>query len=352
MLKLNNISKSFKDFQLKNIDLDIGTGEYFVLLGASGAGKSIILELVAGLIHPDEGTIFLDEKDITFEKIQKRQTGLVFQDHAVFPHLSVRENIAYPMKMQGRRKEQIRKTVNSLADEMSIAPLLDRKPETLSGGEKQRVALARTLALDPKFLLLDEPFASLDVQLKSELRSLLRSIHKKGIGIIHVTHDYEEAISLADRVAVLHQGRIVQSGTPDEVFKNPKNRFVANFVGVRNFFSATLLNANHEEERTAVVTESVSFKLLSGQQAGPGFVFLRSKNIFLSEGPTATSACNMFRGTILEIIKDIKGYELVVDIGVPLRIVITQRSMERFDVEVGKEIWVSFKASALRFLKR
>ncbi|MCF8372639.1 MAG: ABC transporter ATP-binding protein [Bacteroidales bacterium] len=352
MLKLSNISKSYRDFHLKNIELDIGSGEYFVLLGASGAGKSIILELIAGLILPDDGHIILDEKDITYEKIQKRQTGLVFQDHAVFPHLNVRENIAYPLKNQGIKKEKIRQTVEGLAEEMSITALLDRKPETLSGGEKQRVALARTLALNPKFLLLDEPFASLDVQLKSELRTLLRSINKKGIGIIHVTHDYEEAISLADRVAVLHQGEIVQSGSPDEVFKNPKNRFVANFVGVRNFFSATLLEPNHEEERTAKINESVSFKLLSGQQAGQGFVFLRSKNIILSEGPTATSACNMFQGRILEIIKDIKGYELVVDIGIPLRVVITQRSMERFDVQTGKEVWVSFKASALRFLKR
>ncbi len=352
MLVLQNISKSFKEFSLSNINIEVETGEYFVLLGESGAGKSIILELIAGLLHPDTGTILLDDKNITSEKIQHRQTGLVFQDHAVFPHLSVAENIAYPMKNQKFRKDKVKQKTEELASEMSISHLLDRRPDSLSGGERQRVALARTLALNPKFLLLDEPFASLDVQLKSELRTLLRKIHRKGIGIIHVTHDYEEAISLADRVAVLHQGEIIQSGSPDDVFKNPKNRFVANFVGVRNFFPATLLKPNDEEERTAIINPEVSFKLLSGQDAGEGFVFVRSKNIIISETPPASSACNVFKGTVLEISKDIRGYELVVDIGILLRVVITRRSMHRFNIEKGNSTWLSFKASAIRFLKK
>ena len=352
MLKINKISKTYKDFELNGISLEVATNEYFVLLGESGAGKSIVLEVLAGLIDPSEGQIHLNGKNITNERIQKRQMGLVFQDHAVFPHLSVQDNIAYPLKNMGMRKPAIADRIKHLAKEFSIEDLLHRKPTTLSGGEKQRVALARTLAMKPKFLLLDEPFASLDVQLKSELRALLRSIHKKGVGIIHVTHDYEEAISLADRVAVLHQGKIIQSGTPDQVFKNPKNRFVANFVGVRNFFPATLQEPGNDEERVAVVNKKISFKLLSGQEAGEGFVFLRSKNIFLSDGPTSTSACNLFKGTILEVTKDIKGFELVVDIGIQLRVVVTQRSIERFNIEIGREVWVSFKASALRFQKK
>lgn len=349
MLELKNINKDFSTFALKNISFSVEKGEYFVLLGRSGSGKSVILELIAGLIDLDSGVILLDNKDITAEKIQNRQIGLVFQDQAIFPHMTVRDNIAYPI--QGISKSQVIARTDDIAEEMNLTPLLSRKANNLSGGEKQRVALARILALNPKCLLLDEPFASLDVQLKHGNKNLLRRINKKGITIVHVTHDYEEAIALADKVAVIHNGEILQLGTPDEVFKNPKSDFVANFVGVKNFFRAKLTKADKDEERTAVINDKLSFRLLSNQEAGNGFVLIRGKNIILSDTQFDSSALNTFKAKINDIHKSAQGYEIIADIGVSLSIMITQHSFNRFELFEGKDIWVSFKGSSIRFLK-
>ena len=349
MLELKNINKDFSTFALKNISFSVEKGEYFVLLGRSGSGKSVILELIAGLIDLDSGVILLDNKDISAEKIQNRQIGLVFQDQAIFPHMTVRDNIAYPL--QGISKSQVIARTDDIAEEMNLTPLLSRKANNLSGGEKQRVALARILALNPKCLLLDEPFASLDVQLKHGNKNLLRRINKKGITIVHVTHDYEEAIALADKVAVIHNGEILQLGTPDEVFKNPKSDFVANFVGVKNFFRAKITKANKDHERTGVINDKLSFRLLSNQEAGNGFVLIRGKNIILSDTQFDSSALNTFKAKINDIHKSAQGYEIIADIGVLLSIMITQHSFNRFELFEGKDIWVSFKGSSIRFLK-
>jgi molybdopterin-binding protein len=352
MLNIESISKSFGKFELKPVQLKIESGEYFILLGASGSGKTVLLEIIAGLIHPDTGTISIDGQEITNIKIQNRKIGLVFQDHAIFPHLSVYDNIAYPLKSTGAKKSEIKLTVEELAGEMNILPLLRRKAINLSGGEKQRIALARVLAMNPKCLLLDEPFASLDVQLKSELRTLLRQINGRGISILHVTHDYEEALSLADKVAVINDGQLLQSGTPEEVFRYPKNRFVANFVGVKNFFRADLLDfIDKSEERLARVSDTLSFTLISNQSSGNGYVFLRSKSVILSEDSMKSSASNSFQGKVIQIEKTPKGYEVLLDIGVKIFVTITERSYHRLSVAVDRLLWVSFKASALRFQK-
>jgi len=349
MLELRNICKKFSTFALKDVSFTVEKGEYFILLGRSGSGKSVILEIIAGLTNVDSGTIMLDNKNITTEKIQNRQVGLVFQDQAIFPHMTVRDNIAYPLK--DMNKLQVKEKTEEIAKEMNLTQLLARKANNLSGGEKQRVALARILALNPKCLLLDEPFASLDVQLKHDNKTLLRRINKKGITVVHVTHDYEEAIALADKVAVIHNGEILQMGTPDEVFKNPKSDFVANFVGVKNFFRAKLIKADKAEERTAVINDNLSFRLLSNQDASDGFVLIRGKSIIISDTRFDSSALNSFRGKIKDINKSIQGYEIIVDIGVSLSIMITQHSFNRFELSEGKNIWVSFKGSSIRFLK-
>jgi len=351
LLEIKNISKTFSAFKIEDISFEVSDGEYFILLGESGAGKSVILEIIAGLINADNGNIILNGQDITRERIQKRMTGLVFQDHAIFPHMTVFDNIAYPLKNRKYPKAEIKAKVIKHAEEMNISHLLSRTAVNLSGGEMQRIALARTLALEPKILLLDEPFASLDVKLKSEFRSILKGINKRGISILHVTHDYDEAIGLADKVAVFHKGKILQTGTPEEVFKNPLNRFVAAFVGVKNFFPSYLKKSDNSEEREAVINDEISFKLISGQEEGSGYVFIRSKSIIISDQPTNSSAINMFRGTVKEIYKNQKGYELIADIGIKLSVVLTQKSFNKFEIVEGKNIWLLFKASALRFRK-
>jgi len=347
MLELKNITKRFSDFSLKDISFRVGKGDYFVLLGESGAGKSMLLETIAGLVQPESGTILMNNIDITHQKIQNRKIGLVFQDHAVFPHMSVHENIAYSLHGGKLTREEKKERVRKIAEQLSITDLLNRKPSTLSGGELQRVALARTLIQQPIILLLDEPLASLDSRIKSDLRSLLRKIHRQGQTILHVTHDYEEALSLGNRIAVIHDGTIVQEGNPEDVFRNPRSEFVAHFVGVRNFFKGTLTGAN---SNSILVEKKVAIKLLPPGNGPDGFVLIRGEDIILSNNDFESSATNNFEGTITEIIPGVRGIDVVVDIGMPLHALITAESLFNLELTEGKRIWVHFKATAVRFI--
>ena len=188
MLELKNIHKSFDDFRIIDINLEVKNGDYYVVLGKSGAGKTILLETIAGLLIPDKGTVWLDGENITNQSMQHRRVGLVFQDYAIFPHKTVYQNIAYPLKRK-KNKKGLRDMVFELAEKTGVENLIHRYPSTLSGGEIQRTVLARTLALEPEILLLDEPLASLDIQYRRELQSLLRKLNADGQTIVHVTHD-------------------------------------------------------------------------------------------------------------------------------------------------------------------
>ena len=300
MLTLNNLRKQFPTFTLANITFTIDEGDYYILLGESGAGKSMILEAIAGLVKPDSGTITLDGADITHKKIQERGIGLVFQDHAVFPHLTVGENIAYSLHGTTLSKAQKQVKINEIASDLGITELLLRHPETLSGGELQRVALGRTLIQNPRILLLDEPLSSLDTRLKSELRRLLRKLHSNGQTILHVTHDYEEALSLGTRIAVIQNGVIVQTGTPSEVFHNPQTEFVASFIGIKNYYSTTLVKENMVT--FARINEQIAVRITTETSFTEGFILIRGEDVLLSEGPVETSATNNFEGAIAEII--------------------------------------------------
>jgi molybdopterin-binding protein len=350
MLELKNISKKFAEFSLKDISLEVEKGDYFILLGESGAGKSMVLETVAGLIIPDSGTILLDGTDITTENIQERKIGLVFQDHAIFPHLTVSENIAYSLhgtKMPMKEKHQ---KVSAIANELGIGDLLTRKPGTLSGGELQRVAFGRTLIQQPAILLLDEPLSSLDTRLKGELRRLLRTIHRKGQTILHVTHDYEEALSLGTRIAIIHQGTIIQTGTPKEVFHRPKSEFVAHFIGVKNFFEAKLTTNNHCTY--AILSNNFSVRVVTEEQEGEGFILIRGEDILLSVEPVETSATNNFKGTVIETVPNTGGIEVSIDAGIELHALITRESLEKTCLKPGKNCWVHFKATAVRYINK
>jgi molybdopterin-binding protein len=348
MLEVRNISCNVGNFSLNSVSFTVRKGDYFILLGESGAGKSMLLETIAGLVHPHSGSLLLEGTDITRQKIQNRRIGLVFQDHAVFPHMSVSENIAYSLhgKKAGRREKKER--VRQIADMLSIAGLLERRPSTLSGGELQRVALARTLIQQPRVLLLDEPLSSLDSRIKSDLRSQLRKIHRQGQTILHVTHDYEEALSLGNRIAVIHQGSVIQEGTPEEVFRNPKSEFVAHFVGVKNFFKARL--TGEKNNSIALVENSVPVSIHPSGNGPDGFVLIRGEDIFLSNEPIDSSAANNFEGTITEIIPGIRGTDVVVHTGILLHTLITPESVSRLQLTEGKKIWIHFKATAVKFI--
>lgn len=235
MLSIQNLTKKYDEFLLDDISLEIGQGEYFVLLGTSGAGKTILFETIAGIISPDSGRIIFGGKDITHDPIRKRQIGLVLQDGAVFPHMTAGQNISYPLKVKRLPALKIKEKVFQLAEQMSISHLLHRKPWSLSGGELRRIAIARTLALDPKCLLLDEPLSSLDIQLQQEILDLLKNLNQSGLTILHITHNYHEAFYVAHRMAVMDKGKIIQQGTPAVISDHPESKFVADFIGIGNY---------------------------------------------------------------------------------------------------------------------
>ncbi|MGE0088354.1 MAG: ABC transporter ATP-binding protein [Bacteroidales bacterium] len=345
MLKLKDISIKLGDFKLKNIDLELEKEDYYVLLGKSGVGKTVLLEIIAGLINPESGQVFLNDIDITHEKIQKRKVGIVFQDYSIFPHLSVKQNIAYPLKGKNLNIQQAEKLINEFAELTNISHLLNRSTKKLSGGELQRVALARTLITKPDCLLLDEPLASLDIQLKGDLRNLLRKINQNGTTILHVTHDYEEAIALSNKVAVMHEGEIIQKGLTKEVFQKPTNEFVANFTGIKNFFYAEFTPIN-----TAKINDNVEIHISNHEQLKTGKIIIRGEEIIVSENCLQSSATNNFKGKILQIIPYFSNYELIVDIGIELSVVISEESFSKFNFKNHSEAWVSFKSTAIKII--
>jgi ABC-type Fe3+/spermidine/putrescine transport system ATPase subunit len=227
---------------IDRLDLDISTGERFAIMGPSGSGKSTLLRAIAGLVPPMSGSIRIDDVEMTSVPTHKRPVGLMFQDHALFPHLTVGDNVAYGLRIAGMERSNRRIIVAELLERVGLDGFSDRKPDTLSGGEQQRVALARTIALDPSLVMLDEPLGSLDVTLRQDLLLHIRSI-VDGVGStsLYVTHDRAEAFSFADRLAVIHAGCVVALGTPDAIWNDPGSAFVARFVGHANVIDGAAL---------------------------------------------------------------------------------------------------------------
>lgn len=237
MLELKNVSKTMGAFSLKNVSLSIAPQEYFVLLGLTGAGKTVVLELIAGINSPDSGHILFDGDDLTSQPPENRGVGFVYQDYALFPHLTVRENIAFGLRARHTPTADIDKDVKATAELLGISHLLERLPVTLSGGEQQRTALARALVVKPRVLLLDEPLSALDPRTKEVFQAELARLHQTmGTITIHVTHDFEEAMVLGDRLGVLLHGSLLQTGHPREVFERPASQGVAEFLGATNIF--------------------------------------------------------------------------------------------------------------------
>jgi len=241
-IEITNIAKDYGSFKaLGNINLKINTGELMALLGPSGSGKTTLLRIIAGLESADRGTVYFDGEDYNEKKVQERKVGFVFQHYALFRHMTVFENVAFGLRVRLSKyrpsKQEIKQKVNELLELVKMRELANRYPTQLSGGQRQRIALARALAVEPKVLLLDEPFGALDAKVRKELRRWLRKLHDDfPITSVFVTHDQEEAMEVADRIVILNKGKIEQIGTPEEVYENPANPFVYNFLGNVNLF--------------------------------------------------------------------------------------------------------------------
>ena len=242
LVHIDGISKRFGDaVALDNLSLDIAQGEFVTFLGPSGCGKSTTLRILGGFERPDTGRVILDGEDVTNQPPEKRHVNMVFQDYALFPHMTVRQNISFALELKGMDKAAIRKRQDEIMSFLELDAYGDRYPGQLSGGQRQRVALARALAPDPALLLLDEPLGALDAKLRGqvqqELKSIQRQTHKT---FFFVTHDQEEALTMSDRIVVMNQGRVEQDGTPEELYFHPASRFVAEFIGETNLLSGEM----------------------------------------------------------------------------------------------------------------
>lgn len=232
-----------KDQALENINLTIEEGEFFTLLGPSGCGKTTILRILGGFISPSSGNIFVSDKDITNLGPEKRNMGTVFQNYALFPNMTVEENVAYGLKIKKLPKNTIKEKCDFYLELAGLTDYRKKRVDELSGGQQQRVAIARALAIEPTMLLLDEPMSNLDVALRIKMREEIREIQQKiGITTLFITHDQQEALAISDKIAVMDKGRVLQVGTPMEVYKNPANDFVANFVGTSNYIEESQYN--------------------------------------------------------------------------------------------------------------
>ncbi len=345
MIDIENISLHVGNFKLTNISFTVEMGDYFVILGISGVGKSLLLESIAGLIKIDSGKIILRGKEITEEKIQKRNISIVYQDADLFPHLNVYENIAYPLR--SKKVKGIKEIVLKAAEQVGITDKLNMKPETLSGGEYQRVAIARSLAADSDIFLLDEPLSSLDSKSKCELRALLRKLNRDGITIIHVTHDYEEAISLASKIGIMEKGKLIQINTPKEIFKHPKSEFVARFTGVKNFLRGELISIEGSDLKE-FSSNGLKIFCLTGVEDGEAFLMIQPDEISISNQVDTGSTRNHFKGKITDIAQAKLGMDIYVDIGCEMVIQISSEARNALKLEVGKEVWINFKAASCK----
>ncbi len=339
MIKLESVSKKWKNFSVKNINLEIKNGEYFVILGPTGAGKTLLLETIAGFYYPDNGKIIIDKKDITFFAPEHRNIGFVYQDFMLFNHKNVFENIAYGLRVRGIKN--VEKKVEEMAQIVNVKHLLHRYPKTLSGGEKQKVAIARALIIKPELLLMDEPLSALDALTQKRLRDELKKIHSETkVTTIHVTHDQEEALVLGDRVGIMDKGKIVQTGTPEEIFRKPETAFVANFVGAENIFTGT---AETRENITEIKIKNVVL-YSTVRKSGKVNVSVRPEDIIISKEKMKSSARNVLSGNIVEI-KD-KGaiIQLKVECDLPFVVVITRQSFLDLNINIGSGIYLYFKA--------
>jgi len=252
---VRGLSKSFKGTRvLEDVSFDVGVGEALVLLGASGSGKTTILRIIAGLEQPDAGSVHLHGRDVTELPARERGVGVIFQSYALFPRMTVEENVGYGLRIRGRRRRDVREKVASLLELVHLEEHRKKLPSQLSGGQQQRVAIARTLAYEPRVLLFDEPFGALDAQTRVRLRREIRALLKEvNVPAVFITHDQEEALELGDRIAVLHSGHLEQVGTPEEVYNRPETEYVATFLGAANLLLGVVAPDNRVELGTASI---------------------------------------------------------------------------------------------------
>jgi ABC-type Fe3+/spermidine/putrescine transport system ATPase subunit len=306
-LEIRNIVKMYRDvLGVGPVSFSVEKGEFVALLGPSGCGKTTTLRVIAGLEVPTEGTVFMDAEEVTMKPVHKRGIGFVFQNYALFPHFKVKDNVGFGLRFRKLGKEEIERKVSEALEIVNLQGLADRYPSQLSGGQQQRVALARAIVIQPGLLLLDEPLSNIDTGLRQRMQIELKRIQQKiGITTLYVTHDQTEAFTLADRVALFNKGKLVQIGAPDQIYENPANRFVAEFIGESNFLEGKLISG--EKGWAFRLSNKVELALGEKSVENPNeckdgaFLTIRPQRVKL-EGLDATGGENIFTGVITQII--------------------------------------------------
>lgn len=298
MLSVKNLYKEYENQPLlQGVSFEVQQGETICLLGRSGSGKSTILSIIAGIEVPESGDVYWDNQNLKDVPVHKRQFGFMFQDYALFPHKNVFENVAFGLKMQNLPAELIRESVNSVLSKVKMQKFSHREVADLSGGEQQRVALARALAPEPRLLMLDEPLGALDRNLREQLMDELRLLlHESNIPAIYVTHDQEEAFTIGDRLILLNEGRIIQNASPEEVYQNPKNAWVAKFIGLSNLLEGVIQSNQPLIVRTKIGDLSIKTGLPKNAKLGdPVMLLLRPDALSMTDGNF-----NQFQAQVLD----------------------------------------------------
>lgn len=343
-IALKNITKKYKDVvAVDSVSLKINEGELVALLGPSGCGKTTLLRIIAGLIPLDNGKIFFNGKEINNWSAQKRNAVMVFQNYALFPHLTVEENVAYGLKVRKLSQNEIKSRVQSALKRVKLNRYEKRRIQELSGGQKQRVALARALVVEPSVLLLDEPLSNLDEKLRISMRQEIKKIQKElEITSIYVTHDQGEALAIADRIAVMNKGKIQQIASPNELYYNPKNSFVASFVGQANLINAVSEKKENNKAIIKLLGKTMEIDIEKEFKKKEIIVLLRPEEIRISDkGIKGIIKWKENLGMINRYKIDVLGIELTID---------ELNRRKHMPVEIGEEVYVDFNEEAIHVL--
>lgn len=348
-IRVESLSRKWENFSIHDVSLRVADGEYFIVLGPTGAGKTLLLELIAGFHKLDSGKIWINNVDVTGFPPEKRGIGFVPQEYMLFPHMTVAENVEFGLKMHNVPQAERQKMVKETLEFMGLSHMHGRHPMTLSGGEQQKTALARALVIKPKILLLDEPLSALDISTQKKMQNELKRIHEElKITTVHVTHNQVEAFILADRLAIMNDGTTIQTGSPEQVFHKPKDDFVARFVGFENLFNGKILETQGGVAKIdigGVMVEAVT------ERVGGCMIGVRPDDIIVSKQPFKSSMRNTLKGKFVDFVDMGSLVSLIVNVnGASFVALITKRSFLEMKLKKGSEVYLLFKASAVHVI--
>lgn len=351
-LRISQLAKRYGDFvALAPTELDVPEGEFLTLLGPSGSGKTTLLSLIAGLAAPDGGRILLGDTDITYSPPYERDIGMVFQNYALFPHMTVADNVGFPLRLRKMPEAEVKDRVARMLATVRLPDVGARMPSQLSGGQQQRIALARAAVYDPRLLLMDEPLGALDKNLREDMQYEIKAFHRAvGATVLYVTHDQDEAATMSDRIAIMNNGRIVQHGTPRELYEHPRNAFIAAFLGSANLMSVEGSPQRHGETATVRIRGGREIKVLEAGREGAAerVVCVRPEAIrIVDPGTPASPEENRIEGTVLDSVYTAGSFRYQVEAGTDEPVSVRLPSIRQSDMlQPGASVTLAWPATA------